>query len=96
MIGETNSQMEASTPVNDALIKWVRQHPHPNSPTISMLGRTYSPRQLLDEVREETPLGKRFLSFLTRSAGARNVAPEQLIAETIRTNRQFTLFPDHS
>ena len=96
MIGETNSQAGTSTAVDDALTEWVRQHPDPNSPTISMLGRTYSPRRLLDEVREETPLGQRFVRFLTRSAASRQVPPEQLIDEMIQTNHRFTLRSDRS
>ncbi len=97
MIGETESQRETFAKVNDALSEWVRQHPHPNSPTISVMGRTYSPRELLDEVRQETPLSQRFLGFLgflERSAIARQASPEELIYEMIKTNPCFTLRHD--
>ena len=90
MINEPDSQIGMSAEVDAALVAWVRDHPNPNAPTISMLGRTYSPRQLLDEVQQATPLGQRFLRFLTRSAQTREVSPEALIYEMNQTNRRFS------
>jgi len=77
--------------LNDALTEWVRQHPHPNDPTVSMMGHSYSPREILDEVHRQTPFGKSLVGFLNRSSQARGVRPDTLIREMVEVNQRFTL-----
>lgn len=45
----------------DAFQSYVKNHPQPDRPVIQVGDKKYSPRQLLEEMKNETALGKRWL-----------------------------------
>ena len=53
-----------------AIESWASHHPYREEPRIEFQGRRYSPRQIAEEVRERTSIGKKLLWVLIDGAGA--------------------------
>ena len=70
------------------LESWVEQHPRRNVPTIAFWGRSYTPEEVLDEVRDETEFGERLGDFLYEKADEFDTSVEAFISQAIENNRR--------
>jgi hypothetical protein len=80
----TKSQSKAR--VLAALEVWAREHPHRQSPVLLMLGRSFKPDDIVDEVRSETRLGRDLVTYLEDLARRNDEPIERSIEMAIRIN----------
>jgi hypothetical protein len=72
----------------ELLAVWVRLHPEPDSPELAFAGRTYTPEEILEEVRSGTEFGEDLGNFLYESARETNVQVEEFIRRAIAANTE--------
>jgi hypothetical protein len=70
------------------LREWVYTHPTPDLPTLAVMGRDYTPREIVDEVEHRTELGGELSDFLVGRAEKYGVSPIQFIERVIEVQRQ--------
>lgn len=70
------------------LEKWVEEHPRRDEPTITYLGRNYSPQDLLEEVKEETELGEALGDFLYSASTKFGVSVDSFVNRAIEANNK--------
>ena len=68
------------------LADWVEAHPRPRVPTIAFWGRSYTPEEMLDEVRGTTDFGEMLGNFLFQKAEELGTTVEAIIRRTIENN----------
>jgi hypothetical protein len=73
----------------DLLSVWVRTNPEPDQPAISVMGRSYSPAEILEEVRERSDLGELLGDMLYTSSERFRVSVIELIERAIKANSQL-------
>ncbi len=67
---------------------WVQTHPEPDSPEFLVMGRDYSPREVLVEVAAATEFGDHLGGFLYWAAEAYHTSVEDMIGRAILANRE--------
>jgi hypothetical protein len=70
------------------LAVWVERHPNPHAPTLAFSGRTYTPEEILDEVRAATEFGESLGNFLNRASERHKVPVEEFIRRAIEANNR--------
>jgi hypothetical protein len=68
------------------LAVWVEKHAYPQVPTLAFSGRTYTPEEILEEVRAATELGESLGNFLYGAGEHHGVRVEDLIRRAIDAN----------
>ncbi len=70
------------------LQQWLDSHPEPDAPALAALGRGYTPRQIVAEVRAGTEFGNHLAAFLYRAAAQYRTTPADFINRAIEANRR--------
>lgn len=63
---------------------WVETHPYRESVSLAFAGRTYTPEEILDEVRNQTEFGESLGNFLYESGAS----VEEMIRRAIDANKE--------
>ncbi len=74
--------------VMHALEEWVFSHPHKDRPFLIEMGRSFTPIQYLNEVRENGDFRERLFSFLEAQAERAGERPVNVITRAIGANRK--------
>jgi hypothetical protein len=74
--------------VMKAVEEWVFSHPHKNRPFLIEMGRSFTPVQYLNEIRENEGFRERLFSFLEAQAGRAGERPVNMITRAIGANRK--------
>jgi len=69
-----------------ALEIWASTHPKKNDPIIMLMGRTFTPRQFVAEVKDCSEFGRSFLDYLRRQSSNAGEHPTKFIDRAIRAN----------
>ncbi len=71
-----------------ALQQWLDSHPEPDAPALAALGRGYTPRQIVAEVRAGSEFGDHLGAFLYRAAVQYGTTPTDFISRAVEANRR--------
>jgi hypothetical protein len=66
------------------LSAWVETHPYREWVSLAFAGRTYTPEEILDEVRNQTEFGESLGNFLYESGAS----VEEIIGRAIDANKE--------
>lgn len=70
---------------------WVELHPTPDVPTLALMGRTYTPREMYDEVEYRTEFGEELSEFLVNTAERYQTSPTAFIERIVEKTSQGEL-----
>jgi hypothetical protein len=91
-IGFERPTAEQRRRLTSLLHGWVETHPSPEGPALSLMGRDYAPREIVDEVEHGTQFGDYFTSLVFLAARRYDTPPEEFIERAIKANEdeEFT------